>query len=154
MNYNDYYMQQAIKEAEKGIKLGHGGPFGCVVVKNGKIIAKGHNQVVSKNDPTCHGEIDAIRNACKQLKTFDLKGSILYSTGYPCPMCLGAILWANIEKVYYGCTNVDIAELNFRDKSFQENLFALQATLCEETNRKECLNLFARYRNIENKTHY
>ena len=95
------FMKMAIAEARKGIAMGHGGPFGAVVVKDGKVIAKGHNHVVANNDPTCHGEIDAIRKACKKLHSFDLSGCEIYTTGYPCPMCFCAILWANIEKVYY-----------------------------------------------------
>ena len=94
------YMKVAIEEAQKGIRSGHGGPFGAVVVKDGKIIGQGHNMVVKNNDPTCHGEVSAIRDACKNLSSFDLKGAEIYTTGEPCPMCLGAILWSNIEKIY------------------------------------------------------
>ena len=111
------FMKMAIKEAEKGITLNHGGPFGAVIVKDGKVVAKGHNQVLKNQDPTCHGEIMAIHKACKKLKTFDLTGCELYTTGEPCPMCLAAILWANIDKVYYGAdetnTNDNLAEQIF-----------------------------------------
>ena len=84
------FMAQAIKEAEEGIHAGDGGPFGAVIVKNGKVVGKGHNRVVKNNDPTCHGEISAIRDACSHLSTFDLKGCDLYTTGEPCSMCLCA----------------------------------------------------------------
>ena len=94
------FMKVAIKEAKEGIKQGHGGPFGAVIVKDGKIIGQGHNHVVVNNDPTCHGEVDAIRNACKNINSFDLKGADIYTTGEPCPMCLSAILWSNIEHIY------------------------------------------------------
>ena len=85
-------MCSAIAEAYKGIRNRHGGPFGCVIVKDGKIVGKGHNRVLKNNDPTCHGEIAAIRNACMNLKTFDLSGCVMYTTGEPCQMCLFASL--------------------------------------------------------------
>ena len=107
------FMKAAIKEAEKGIFNHEGGPFGAVVVKDGKIVAKGHNEVLKAGDPTCHGEIMAIRKATKKLKTIDLSGCELYTTGEPCPMCLGAILWAHIDKVYYGCNVKDTEEFIF-----------------------------------------
>ena len=88
------FMKTAIEEAETGIRKGHGGPFGCVIVKDGKIVGKGHNEVIKQQDPTCHGEMMAIHDACKTLGTFDLTGCELYTTASPCPMCLGAILWS------------------------------------------------------------
>lgn len=139
------YMKEAIKEAYKGINAGHGGPFGSVIVKDGKIIARGHNHVVSNNDPTCHGEIDAIRKACKKLKTFDLTGCDLYTTAEPCIQCLGAILWANINKVYYGCTVKDTDSIGFRDDMFDKNIKDLRANVQEPFMRKECLELFDDY---------
>ena len=148
------YMKLAIKEAQKGITLGHGGPFGSVIVKDGKVIAKGHNHVVGNNDPTCHGEIDAIRRACKNLKTFDLSGCEIYTTGYPCPMCFCAILWANIQKVYYGCNTTDTEIIGFRDKKFEDSIPKKKIEICEEVDRKECLNLYQEYRNIQGKTIY
>ena len=110
------FMKMAIDEARKGICDGHGGPFGAVVVKDGKVIAKGHNKVVLNNDPTCHGEIDAIRKACKKLGTFDLDGCEIYTTGYPCPMCFGAIMWSSIDRIYYGCDLKENEEIGFSDK--------------------------------------
>lgn len=148
------YMQEAIKEAYKGINAGHGGPFGTVIVKDGKIIARGHNHVVANNDPTCHGEIDAIRKACKKLKTFDLTGCELYTSGYPCPMCFCAILWANIEKVYYGCNTTDTEIIGFRDKAFEESIPDRKVAMCEEVDREECLALYRDYAAIQNKTNY
>ena len=133
-------MRQAIAEARKGIHKGHGGPFGAVIVKDGKVIAKGHNRVVKNNDPTCHGEIDAIRKACKKLKTFDLSGCELYTTHAPCPMCDCAIKWANINKVYYGCTVEDTEAIGFRDKQFyeepSEELIQLDRDACIELNKE------------------
>ena len=92
------YMKVAIKEAKEGITQGHGGPFGVCIVKDNKIIGRGHNRVVLNNDCTCHGEMEAIRDACKNMNTFDLSGAALYTTGMPCPMCLGAIQWARDRK--------------------------------------------------------
>ena len=112
------FMRLAINEAKRGILAGHGGPFGCVIVKDGVIVGKGHNQVIKNQDPTCHGEVMAIHKACKKLGTFDLSGCELYTTGEPCPMCLGAILWANIDKVYFGCNIIDTEKIGFRDNKF------------------------------------
>ena len=147
------YMKMAINEAKKGIRNGHGGPFGAVIVKNDEVIAKGHNQVVKNNDPTCHGEIMAIHKACKKLGTFDLSGCEIYTTGEPCPMCMAAILWANIEKIYYGCNILDTEEIGFRDKKFYEQ-FENREQLIHELDRKECLKLYGEYRRISDKVNY
>ena len=96
------FMKEALNEAYQGIEDGHGGPFGAVIVKDGEIVGRGHNSVLKNQDPTCHGEVMAIHDACKRLKTFNLKGCDIYTTGYPCPMCLSAIMWANIKEIYYG----------------------------------------------------
>ncbi len=109
------FMQAAILEAENNIITNEGGPFGAVIVREGIIIARGHNEVLKNNDPTCHAEIQAIRAACKALGTFDLNGCELYTSCYPCPMCLSAIIWANIKTVYYGNTAEDAAAIGFRD---------------------------------------
>ncbi len=92
-----------------------GGPFGAVIYKDGKIVAKGVNRVVGDNDPTAHAEMVAIRNACKELNTFDLTDCVIYATGYPCPMCMSAIVWANIKTVYYAATYEDANSIGFRD---------------------------------------
>ena len=143
-------MKIAIDEARNGINAGHGGPFGCVIVRNGKIIGKGHNEVVKNTDPTCHGEMMAIHNACKTIGSFDLSGCELYTTAEPCPMCRGAILWANISKVYYGCNISDTDAIGFRDKDFYSNEYDIS----EELDRKECLEVFKEYKDIKMKKHY
>lgn len=148
------FMKIAIEEAQEGIRNGHGGPFGAVIVKDGEVIATGHNHVVINNDPTCHGEVDAIRKACAKLGTFDLSGCEIYTSGYPCPMCFGAILWANIEKVYYGCNTTDTELIGFRDKAFEESIPEKMITMCEQLNREECLKLYDEYKNILDKTNY
>lgn len=112
------FMLQAVKEAFKGVRQNHGGPFGAVIVKDGKIVSKAHNEVVKSNNPTAHAEINAIKKASKKLGTFDLSGCEIYTTCMPCPMCLGAIKWANIKTVYYGATSKDADEIGFRDLEF------------------------------------
>ena len=110
-----HFLNEAIKEARKGLKAGHGGPFGAVIVKNGKIIARGHNRVTSSNDPTAHAEVVAIRAACKKLKSFELKGCIIYASCEPCPMCLGAIYWARPKALYFTADRLRASASNFDD---------------------------------------
>lgn len=150
------FMKMAINEAQKGIRNGHGGPFGAVIVKDGKVIGKGHNQVIKNNDPTCHGEMMAIHKACKTLKTFDLSGCEIYTTGEPCPMCLAAILWANISKVYYGCNIYDTEKIGFRDSAFYnfQNDKEAKKKFIVELDRDACLKLYDEYKNIEGKINY
>ena len=106
---------KAMKVAEENLKTNHGGPFGACIIKDGEVVATSSNHVLKNNDPTAHAEIETIREACKKLNTYDLSGCELYTTCYPCPMCLSAILWANIKKVYYGNTKEDAASIGFRD---------------------------------------
>lgn len=151
----EYFMNIAIEEAQKGITNGEGGPFGSVIVKNGDVIGKGHNKVIAKNDPTCHGEIAAIRDACNRLGTFDLSGCEIYTTGEPCHMCLCACLWANIDKIYYGCTIKDNNDIGFRDDKFDQ-IFGGRDKLKDylvECNRHECKQLFDEYKNMQHKTY-
>ena len=145
------YMKIAIDEAMKGITKGHGGPFGCVIVKDGKIVGRGHNMVLKNNDSTAHGEISAIRIAERKLNTHDLAGCELYTTGEPCPMCLFACWWANIDKIYYGCTIADNSMIGFRDEDFN-NLVkpkAREKLVCID--REACLELFRIYNELEHK---
>ena len=116
----DKFMQEAFLEAQKGIDTGEGGPFGAVIVKEGKIIAYGHNEVVKTNDPTAHAEMVTIRQASSTLQSFSLEGCTLYVTGEPCPMCFSAIHWARIDKVYYCNTKKDAAKIGFDDQFITE----------------------------------
>jgi guanine deaminase len=109
------FMREAIKLADDGMRGGRGGPFGCVIVRHGAIIARGNNRVTSTNDPTAHAEVTAIREACTALKTFQLSDCELYTSCEPCPMCLSAIYWARIPRVYYGNTRGDAAAIGFDD---------------------------------------
>ena len=147
----DPYMTEAISEALIGIYNGHGGPFGCVIVKDGKIVGRGHNMVLKNNDSTAHGEISAIRNAEESLGTYDLSGCVLYTTGEPCPMCLYAILWANIDKVYYGCTIEDNASIGFRDEEFDNLAGGREAmdSFLTCIDREACLELFKTYNQLD-----
>ena len=125
-----------------------------VIVKNGEVVGKGHNQVVKNNDSTCHGEMMAIRDACRKTGNFDLSGCELYTTGEPCPMCFGAILWANISKVFYGCNIKDTEKIGFRDRRFYEDSEKIKAELFEENGREECLELYRKYSQRIEKTNY
>ena len=133
-------IKHAIEEEKKGIFNKERGTFGAIIVKNNEVVGRGHNQVLKNNDPTCHGEMQAIRDACKNLNTYDLTGCELYTTGYPCPMCRCAIQWANINKVYYGCNVEDTEKIGFRDKQFYENEDEPIECL-----RDECLKLYNEY---------
>lgn len=145
------FMQIAIQEAREGISNGDGGPFGTAIVRDGVLIASGHNHVLAYNDPTCHGEVDAIRKACKRLGTFDLTGCELYTTGEPCHMCLCACMWANISKIYYGCTIADNEIIGFRDNKFDQ-IFGGRDKLGDymtEIDREACLSLFQDYSKMD-----
>lgn len=149
------FMEEALNEAYEGIRNGHGGPFGCVIVKDGKIVGRGHNRVLLKKDPTCHGEMEAIRDACNNMKTHDLSGCVLYTTAEPCPMCLGGIMWANITEAYYGCSVSDTDKIGFRDDIFYEYLNGKKDILTlKEDEREECLKLFKEYEENKNNQRY
>jgi tRNA(Arg) A34 adenosine deaminase TadA len=155
MEATNRFMQLAIDEARQGIEQQHGGPFGSVVVKDGKVIGKGHNCVLKNNDPTCHGEVAAIRDACANIGSFDLSGCEIYTTGEPCHMCLCACMWANISKIYYGCTIDDNGKIGFRDDKFDE-LFGGRDKLTDymsEVDREACLALFDDYKQMSHETY-
>ena len=148
-----YLMDEAIKEALNGIENGHGGPFGAVVVRDGKIIGRGHNRVIINQDPTCHGEVEAIRDACRNIGSFSLEGADIYTTSEPCPMCLGAVLWAGISNIYYGCDRDDAQRIGFRDKVFYDTMDKLSYRLIP-TQREQCLDLFSRYQTMPDRKPY
>ena len=143
-------MEKIIKRADETMHLGNGGPFGSAILdKDDNIIAISSNSVLKDNDPTAHGEINAIRKAGKALGTFDLTGCKLYTTAYPCPMCLGAIMWSNRKEVDYGCTAEDTGNIGFRDdfmyKFINNGLKDTNILKLEELDRKECQKLFETY---------
>ena len=153
------FMKVAKELSENNLKTNNGGPFGAVVVKNNKIIGKGSNSVLVNNDPTAHAEIMAIRNACKNINSYDLSGCELYTSCYPCPMCLSAIIWSNIKKVYYGNTKEDAARIGFRDdyiydyinNSLNSNNNVLDLVCVD---RDETIKAFNYFINKEDKTIY
>ena len=156
------YMKIADELAQQNILTNDGGPFGAVIIKNNEIVGKGNNQVVLKNDPTAHAEIVAIRDACKNLGTFDLTGCEIYTSCYPCPMCLSAIIWSNIKMVYYGNTKEYAEKIGFRDNLIYEYLEGQSKTTNKEDilkiiamDREETIKTFESYQNkSENKTMY
>ena len=112
---DEQFMREAIRESREGMQENDGGPFGAIVVKDGKIVGRGHNRVLATNDPTAHAEVVAIRDACKNLGTFQLDDCEVYTSCEPCPMCLGAIYWARPKRVFFGCTRTDAADIEFDD---------------------------------------
>ncbi|NPA87199.1 nucleoside deaminase [Caminibacter pacificus] len=150
------FMKEAVYEAKKGVLNKEGGPFGAVIVKNGKIIGKGHNQVVKLKDPTAHAEIQAIRDACKNIGSFDLSGCEMYITCEPCPMCFGAIHWARIERVYFAATREDAANIGFDDKFIWDVIEGKREdnVLFKHTPSKEALEVMKLWESMEDKTLY
>ena len=120
-NQDREFMREAIRLASESVRNG-GGPFGAVIVKDGKIVAGSSNRVTIDNDPTAHAEVNTIREACRRLGTFDLSGCVIYTSCEPCPMCLGAIYWAHIDRIYYGNTRKDAADINFADDFIYEEM--------------------------------
>ena len=146
------YMKIAKELSEDNLKTNVGGPFGACVVKNGKIIGKGSNHVLSNNDPTAHAEVMAIRDACKNINSYDLSDCELYTSCFPCPMCLSAIIWSNIKKVYYGNTKEDAANIGFRDdyiynyiKNLTENIEDNNTLNLECIDREETIKSFNKF---------
>lgn len=119
---HEKFMRMAIALSEKNVLESIGGPFGAVIVKDGKLIAKSANKVTATNDPTAHAEVSAIRMACRKLKTFDLQGCTIYTSCEPCPMCLSAIYWAHIDVVYFANTKTDASDIGFDDQFIYEEL--------------------------------
>jgi tRNA(Arg) A34 adenosine deaminase TadA len=157
MQGREFFMRRAIELAREGMNQGAGGPFGAVVVKDGAIVGEGWNRVIATNDPTAHGEITAIRDACAKLGTFSLEDCEIHTTGQPCPMCLGAIHWARIARIYYGFQIEDAAAIGFDDTEFFRQMLLPQgerlipsAELC----RAEALELTAEYQRLPGRQHY
>ena len=150
------YMKRANELAKYSMDNNKGGCFGSVIVKDNVIVGEGYNTVISDNDPTCHGEINAIRNACKNLNTFDLSGCELYTSAYPCPMCLGAIMWSNIKTVYYGATEQDTGSIGFRDDFMYAwiNNRSEDVLKLIEMDRKECVEVQQMWLDKDDKIEY
>jgi len=149
-------MRQAIKLSIENVKLG-GGPFGAVIAKDGKVISTGVNRVTRSNDPTAHAEIDAIRKATRKLRTFDLSGCVIYTSCEPCPMCLGAIYWAHLDKMYYANTKTDAKNIGFDDSFIYDELAlnpADRKVVMERLLPEEAIRAFEDWQNKEDKVEY
>lgn len=152
------YMKVAIDLSSENFEKNFGGPFGACIVKDGIIIGKGFNHVIENMDPTAHAEVMAIRDACQNIKSHDLSGCVLYTSCYPCPMCLSAIIWSNIKMVYYGNTKEDAADIGFRDDfiyDFIKNNMNNEEVLdLKQMNREEAIEVFNKYKENKDKIVY
>jgi guanine deaminase len=151
------FLERAIELSRQGMQSGKGGPFGCVIVKDGKIIGEGYNQVVTTNDPTAHAEVVAIRSACNTLNSFQLTGCDVYASCEPCPMCMGAIYWARPRRVIYANTKKEAAAINFDDKFIYDEI----EKPCNERAiefihhpLKKAIEVFDEWKMMENKIEY
>jgi len=151
------FLERAIELSWQGMQSGKGGPFGCVIVKDGKIVGEGCNQVTTTNDPTAHAEVVAIRNACKNLNTFQLTDCDVYASCEPCPMCLGAIYWARPKRVIYANTKSDAASISFDDQFIYDEIEksgAERTIVFIHHPHKKALEVFEQWKHMENKIVY
>jgi guanine deaminase len=152
------FMLRAIELAQSGVDSDLGGPFGCVITKDGEIVGEGCNQVTSTNDPTAHAEVVAIRQACQNLDSFQLEGCVVYTSCEPCPMCLGAIYWARPERIFIACNRNDAAEAGFDDAFIYEELcgddFADRKVPISMLMREAGLKVFKNWMQKSNKVEY
>jgi len=154
---NEDFMQMAIDLSEYNVKQGQGGPFGAVIVKDGMVVARSANKVVPTNDPTAHAEVSVIRLACQELNTYSLAGCEIYTSCEPCPMCLGAIYWARIDKIYYANTKADAAKIGFDDHFIYDEIdlpMEKRKLPHVQLMRDEALNAFKLWEEAENRTDY
>ena len=151
MATDEELLTMAVNEALEGIRSGHGGPFGCVIARDGEVIDRGHNRVLVDNDPTAHGEISAIRNACRTLGTIDLSGCTLYTSSEPCPMCKAAISWAKVGKVVFAATMNEANDiLGFKDKRMSDAIRRGEDLTPSEHRHVPCyLEPFEEYRDMQ-----
>ena len=156
-NDSSYFMQKAIDLAIEGMNSNQGGPFGCIIVKNGEIVGKGYNKVTSTNDPTAHAEVVAIRDACANLNSFQLENCTIYTSCEPCPMCLGAIYWARPDKVYFAASKTDAANAGFDDAFIYKELplnFDKRSIPFEQMDAKKAVKAFDLWIKKEDKEKY
>ena len=150
-------MRAAIRLSRERMRRNEGGPFGAIIVRRGKIVGRGWNRVTSTNDPTAHAEISAIRDACKKLKTFQLDGCELYTSCEPCPMCLAAIYWARVKKIYYANTRKDAASIQFDDDLIYREVsrpISGRKIPMKQLLRKEALEVFSEWQRKADKVRY
>ncbi|MEP7164525.1 MAG: nucleoside deaminase [Ferruginibacter sp.] len=157
MTREQKFMLEAIALSKDGVDNNHGGPFGCVIVKGDAIVGRGNNKVTSTNDPTAHAEVVAIRDACKNLNTFQLEGCEVYTSCEPCPMCLGAIYWARPQVIYYANNRQDAADIGFDDSMIYDEMSAKiedRKIPILSLGREEALKVFSEWMNKDDKTVY
>lgn len=157
LDKKELFMQEAVNAAVTGMNNNEGGPFGCVIVKDGEIVGRGNNKVTSTNDPTAHAEVTAIRDACKNLNSFQLEGCEIYTSCEPCPMCLGAIYWARPDKVYYGSNQIDAANIGFDDAFIYKEIplpYEKRSIPFEQLARDIAIKAFEKWEEKEDKTKY
>ena len=157
MSKHEDFMRMAIELAENNVVQGQGGPFGAVIVKDGMVVARSANKVVPNNDPTAHAEISVIRLACQELETFNLAGCEIYTSCEPCPMCLGAIYWARIDKIHYANTKADAAAAGFDDAFIYEELdkpLDKRKLPIVQLMRDEAMNAFKLWSEFEGRKEY
>jgi guanine deaminase len=151
------FMQVAIELALRGMRKNEGGPFGAIIVKDNVIIGQGNNRVICTNDPTAHAEIVAIREACRHINNYHLSGCVIYASCEPCPMCLGAIYWSRLSKVYYGCNKFDAAQIGFDDELIYKELQVPvheRSIPMESMSREIALRVFVEWEEKEDKRRY
>lgn len=157
MKQHEKFMRMAIRLSDQNVKKAHGGPFGAVIVKDGKVIAKSANRVTLSKDPTAHAEVSAIRKACKKIDSFDLSGCVIYTSCEPCPMCLSAIYWARINTIYYANTKTDAADIGFDDQFIYDEIalpYDKRKLAVQQLLRNEALGAFKLWEESEIKTNY
>jgi tRNA(Arg) A34 adenosine deaminase TadA len=157
MTREEKFMQEAISLSMKGMQDNQGGPFGCVIVKDDKIVGRGNNKVTSTNDPTAHAEVVAIRDACKNLGTYQLDGCEVYTSCEPCPMCLGAIYWARPSIIYFANNRQDAADIGFDDSMIYDEMAAAieqRKIPIHSLSREEAIKVFNAWKEKEDKTAY
>ncbi len=157
MTREEKFMQEAIALSENGIRNNDGGPFGCVIVKGDEIVGRGNNKVTSTNDPTAHAEVVAIRDACKNLQSFQLEDCEIYTSCEPCPMCLGAIYWARPKLIYFANNRQDAADIGFDDSMIYDEMKAdvdMRKIPIKCLGREDALKIFQEWKNKEDKTAY
>ena len=157
MTREERFMMEAIKLAQNSVQENQGGPFGCVIVKDDIIIGRGNNKVTSTNDPTAHAEVDAIRDACKNIGTFQLDDCEIYTSCEPCPMCLGAIYWARPKVIYYANNRKDAADIGFDDSMIYDEMsksYTDRKIPIISISREKALTVFNEWKNKEDKTQY
>jgi guanine deaminase len=157
MKYNEQFMKEAISLSREKMRAGCGGPFGAVIVRGGEIIARGWNQVTTANDPTAHAEVAAIREACRALKTFHLEGCEIYTSCEPCPMCLSAIYWARLSRLYFAGSRTDAAGAGFDDEFLYQEMnlpLGRRRIFTEQVLRSEAVAVFQEWIQKSDKTPY